>query len=139
MLANVGNCWQLLAMLATVGNCYRLNNVTFTSLLRWLVVAWWLVCKTFFFVVFCWKVWCLVYQKVFFGVIKYFFSVKAVLIIWKISYGHTILKTPDPVRSPQLSNIWTSQYYGGGPHGNTGCCNFFNFFYVKLRQLFFAN
>jgi hypothetical protein len=40
------------------------------------------------------------------------------------SYGHTILKAPDPVRSPQLSNIWTSQYYGGGPHGNTGCCSF---------------
>ena len=35
-----------------------------------------------------------------------------------------MLKAPDPVRSPQLSNIWTSQYYGGGPHGNTGCCSF---------------
>ena len=39
-----------------------------------------------------------------------------------------MLKAPDPVRSPQLSNIWTSQYYGGGPHGNTGCCSFCNFF-----------
>ena len=39
-----------------------------------------------------------------------------------------MLKAPDPVRSPQLSNIWTSQYYGGGPHGNTGCCSFCNSF-----------
>ena len=48
-----------------------------------------------------------------------------------MSYGHTMLKTPDPVRSPQLSNIWTSQYYGGGPHGNTGCCSFTFLFYFK--------
>lgn len=46
-----------------------------------------------------------------------------------LSYGHTMLKAPDPVRSPQLSNIWTSQYYGGGPHGNTGCCSSFIFFF----------
>ena len=50
------------------------------------------------------------------------------LITLTISYGHTMLKAPDPVRSPQLSNIWTSQYYGGGPHGNIGCCSFCNFF-----------
>ena len=49
-----------------------------------------------------------------------------------LSYGHTMLKAPDPVRSPQLSNIWTSQYYGGGPHGNTGCCSSFIFFYFLL-------
>ncbi len=40
------------------------------------------------------------------------------------SYGHTHQKTPDPVRSPKLSWWWLSQYCGGGPHGNTGCCNF---------------
>lgn len=50
---------------------------------------------------------------------------------FSMSYGHTMLKTPDPVRSPQLSNIWTSQYYGGGPHGNTGCCSFTFLFYFK--------
>ena len=40
------------------------------------------------------------------------------------SYGHTHQNTPDPVWSPKLSWWWLSQYCGGGPHGNTGCCNF---------------
>ena len=48
-----------------------------------------------------------------------------------------MLKAPDPVRSPQLSNIWTSQYYGGGPHGNTGCCSFCNFFVDTFNDIFF--
>lgn len=48
-----------------------------------------------------------------------------------------MLKAPDPVRSPQLSNIWTSQYYGGGPHGNTGCCSFFIFFNVIFNVIFY--
>lgn len=52
-----------------------------------------------------------------------------------------MLKAPDPVRSPQLSNIWTSQYYGGGPHGNTGCCSFciFFIFFIFLYFVFFVN
>ena len=45
---------------------------------------------------------------------------------YNVSYGHIILNTPDPVRSPQLKSIESSQYYGGGPHGNTTCCNFFH-------------
>lgn len=53
---------------------------------------------------------------------------KLLKVTFTLSYGHTMLKAPDPVRSPQLSNIWTSQYYGGGPHGNTGCCSSFIFF-----------
>ena len=59
-----------------------------------------------------------------------------------ISYGHIIPKAPDPVRSPQLNGIQISQYYGGGPHGNTGCCSFcifylqIYFFYFLLRLLF---
>lgn len=55
---------------------------------------------------------------------------KLLKVTFTLSYGHTMLKAPDPVRSPQLSNIWTSQYYGGGPHGNTGCCSSFIFFLV---------
>ena len=47
-----------------------------------------------------------------------------------LSYGHTQLNPPHPVRSAQLNSWWQSQYYGGGPHGNTMCCNFyFLFFY----------
>ena len=46
---------------------------------------------------------------------------------FRFSYGHTTQKAPDPVRSPKLSCVWQSQYCGGGPHGNTLCCNFFYF------------
>jgi hypothetical protein len=51
------------------------------------------------------------------------------------SYGHTHQKAPDPVRSPKLSWCWRSQYYGGGPHGNTACCSFclFLFFFCRFR------
>ena len=43
------------------------------------------------------------------------------------NYGHTQLNPPHPVRSAQLNSWWQSQYYGGGPHGNTLCCNFLVF------------
>jgi hypothetical protein len=45
-----------------------------------------------------------------------------------LSYGHTQLNPPHPVRSAKLNSRWQSQYYGGGPHGNTLCCSFFIFF-----------
>ena len=38
--------------------------------------------------------------------------------------GHRTLKAPHPVRSAKLSKVPTSQYYGGGPHGNPGCCSY---------------
>ena len=52
-----------------------------------------------------------------------------------LSYGHTQLNPPHPVRSAQLNSWWHSQYYGGGPHGNTMCCSFlflFFFFFFLL-------
>ena len=59
------------------------------------------------------------------------------------NYGHTQLNPPHPVRSAKLNSWWQSQYYGGGPHGNTLCCNFcfyffafFFFFSVLLFPLF---
>ena len=45
-----------------------------------------------------------------------------------LSYGHTQLNPPHPVRSAKLNSRWQSQYYGGGPHGNTLCCSFLFFF-----------
>src|ERR1700729_1349856 len=45
-----------------------------------------------------------------------------------LSYGHTQLNPPHPVRSAKLNSRWQSQYYGGGPHGNTLCCSFLYFF-----------
>lgn len=52
-----------------------------------------------------------------------------------LNYGHTRLKAPHPVRSAKSSSWWQSQYYGGGPHGNTLCCNFCIFFSTKSAQV----
>lgn len=54
-------------------------------------------------------------------------SIYLIRSTWSLyfSYGHTHQKAPDPVWSPKLSWWWRSQYCGGGPHGNTTCCNFF--------------
>jgi hypothetical protein len=53
-----------------------------------------------------------------------------------VGYGHTLVKTPEPVRSPKLSTSWLSQYCGGGPHGNTGCCSFIHLcFFCWLRWM----
>ena len=40
----------------------------------------------------------------------------------KVLYGHTWLETPDPVRSPKLSNHRRVQYSGGGPPGKRTYC-----------------
>ena len=34
------------------------------------------------------------------------------------SYVHTMVKPPDPIRTPKLSTIGPAQYCGGGPRGN---------------------
>jgi hypothetical protein len=39
--------------------------------------------------------------------------------------GHRIVKVPHPVRSAKSSTISPSQYCGGGPRGNPGCCSSF--------------
>ena len=48
----------------------------------------------------------------------------------KVLYGHTWLETPDPVRSPKLSNHRRVQYSGGGPPGKRTYC-------TALKQPFF--
>ena len=55
-----------------------------------------------------------------------------------LSYGHTQLNPPHPVRSAQLNSWWHSQYYGGGPHGNTMCCSFFLLFFYFYFYFFFS-
>ena len=37
------------------------------------------------------------------------------------SNGHTMVKPPDPIRTPKLSTIGPAQYCGGGPRGNRRC------------------
>src|ERR1700744_2757123 len=54
------------------------------------------------------------------------------------NYGHTQLNPPHPVRSAKLNSRWQSQYYGGGPHGNTLCCNFFFWPFFALFCTFFC-
>ena len=39
-----------------------------------------------------------------------------------VIHGHRTLKAPHPVRSAQLTRVPPSQYHGGGPRGNPGCC-----------------
>ena len=41
-----------------------------------------------------------------------------------LSYGHTWVKPPDPIRTPKLSTHGPTQYCGGGPRGNRRCCMF---------------
>ena len=52
----------------------------------------------------------------------------------KVLYGHTWLETPDPVRSPKLSNHRRVQYSGGGPPGKRTYCTALNIFiFTKSR------
>jgi hypothetical protein len=44
-------------------------------------------------------------------------------------HGHRTLKAPHPVRSAQLTRVPPSQYHGGGPRGNPGCCGFSSSFF----------
>ena len=50
-------------------------------------------------------------------------------------HGHRTLKAPHPVRSAQLTRVPPSQYHGGGPRGNPGCCGFY-FLFISCFILF---
>ena len=60
----------------------------------------------------------------------YFFFYSPFPVCWargarprgKLLYGQTWLETPDPVRSPKLSNHGRVQYSGGGPPGKRTYC-----------------
>ena len=52
-----------------------------------------------------------------------------------MSYGHTTVKAPYPIRTAQLSTVGPDQYYGRGLRGNLRCC--MSFFFPVLRALFF--
>lgn len=51
-------------------------------------------------------------------------SNKYLIISLSFSYGHTFMKIPALVRSRKSSMKRSSQYCGGRPRGNTGCCSF---------------
>ena len=39
-----------------------------------------------------------------------------------LSYGHTTVKAPHPIRTAKLSTVGPDQYFGRGLQGNLGCC-----------------
>ena len=53
------------------------------------------------------------------------------------SFDHTMVDTPHPIRTAQLSTIGPDQYCGGGPRGNLGCRMFFLLFFFH-SFLFFS-
>ena len=57
----------------------------------------------------------------------------AMKIIMLTSYAHTMVKPPDPIRTPKLSTIGPVQYCGGGPRGNRRWCTFFTLTSRKLK------
>lgn len=50
-------------------------------------------------------------------------GIYTVLLSYNSICGHRALKAPHPVRSAKLSRASPSQYCGGGPRGNPGCCS----------------
>ena len=54
-----------------------------------------------------------------------------------MSYGHTTVKAPYPIRTAKLSTVGPDQYYGRGLRGNLRCCkSIFLFFCLRgaVRQ-----
>ena len=54
-----------------------------------------------------------------------------------LSYGHTTVKAPHPIRTAKLSIVGPDQYFGRGLQGNLGCCMSFFFFFLCKQVLFF--
>ena len=46
----------------------------------------------------------------------------------RLSYDHTTVKAPHPIRTAKLSTVGPDQYFGRGLQGNLGCCMSFYFF-----------
>ena len=52
----------------------------------------------------------------------YFFMAVADFSALTLSFGHTTVKAPYPIRTAQLSTVGPDQYYGRGLRGNLRCC-----------------
>ena len=46
-----------------------------------------------------------------------------------MSYDHTTVTIPHPIRTAKSSTVGPNQYFGGGPRGNLGCRRAGNFFF----------
>ncbi len=51
-----------------------------------------------------------------------------------MSYGHTTVKAPHPIRTAKLSTVGPDQYYGRGLRGNLRCCKAL-FYFLRCVQL----
>ena len=51
-----------------------------------------------------------------------------------LSYDHTTVKAPHPIRTAKLSTVGPDQYYGRGLRGNLRCCMAFFIFLVCLSR-----
>ena len=49
-----------------------------------------------------------------------------------LSYGHTTMKAPHPIRTAKLSIVGPDQYYSWGQCGNLGCCTAFIFIFSLI-------
>ena len=73
----------------------------------------------------------------FFGTQNYFFDEGGLPETRRVSYGHTTVKAPYPIRTAKLSTVGPDQYYGRGLRGNLRCCkSIFLFFCLSgaVRQ-----
>ena len=55
-----------------------------------------------------------------------------------MSYDHTRVKAPHPIRTAKLSTLGPDQYFGRGLQGNLGCCKSFLFFSLATIFFFFC-
>ena len=56
----------------------------------------------------------------------------------RLSYDHTTMKPPHPIRTAKLSIVRPDQYFGRGLQGNLGCCMSFLFFFACNDFFFFC-
>ena len=54
-----------------------------------------------------------------------------------LSYDHTRMKAPHPIRTAKLSILGPDQYFGRGLQGNLGCCK--SFFFSTMVALTHGN
>ena len=56
-----------------------------------------------------------------------------------MSYDHTTVTIPHPIRTAKSSTVGPNQYFGGGPRGNLGCRRAGHFFSWPFAPLLFLS
>ena len=71
---------------------------------------------------------CMAFTFIFQPVVESFFNQVYLFSPVELSYGHTTVKAPHPIRTAKLSTVGLDQYFGRGLQGNLQCCMAFLFF-----------